>query len=1224
MLDVISVTGGIKSLKYEGEVQQMEHDRYRLRGIAAALIISVILTWAVAAGTCTATLENGLYGGWQPGPDTYHPNRVIVRFVDVMAAEDAQNSIEGLGYSLHQVANFKRDDALDQCLRIGVVELPDGESPDRAVSQLSGAPGILYAEKDYIRYPDQVYSESIVIPNDTQFPKMWGLHNENCQFNDPQMAGDPIDDVDTNMPEAWAIHTGSDEEVIVAVIDTGTFIYHTDLYEHIWVNPDEVPDNGIDDDGNGYIDDIWGWDFTHNDNSVWDPDERDQYGGLSDSHGTHCAGTIGALTNNGKGVSGINWNVKIICLKFIGPEGGYTSDAILALEYAADKGAKVINCSWGGGGYSRALKDAIEATGALVCCAAGNTGNDNDVDPHYPSSYNSPNIISVAAMMQNDMPCDYPGWWSTCYGATSVDLFAPGGFILSTYPSDPPTPDATGVYAFLYGTSMATPHVSGVSSLVHSFRPNMPLYPGAPGWSAGQPTVKDIILGTVDVKPQYRGKALTAGRLNAEAALLAAGGPIITSASADPKLGPPPLEVTFSATAKPSYGEIVDKWWDFGDGSESVHDWNATHVYTEIGQYVAAFHVVDDEGLESTTTVSIDVLYPSEIEVDPTSISAELSWGEVSEQVVAIRNNGVGDLDYWVELALEGMVELEGVKPLRHGGPDEFGYVYFDSDYSELVGFRWVDISEMGTRVPLRDDDSAIVDLPFAFPFYGEEKTQISIGSNGLLTFGDSMGHAWSNSSLPDPAEPNDLLAVFWDDLDPEDGGSIYCYGDENMFIVQWDNVPRRRAGGLYTFQAILMPYGAIGYNYKSMMGSRMDEATIGIENATGTVGLQVACDEDYVHDHLSVVFSPCWITVEPENGTISPGEAGEVCVKLAAQSVPEGDWAATVRIRSNDPINPVVNVETLTHIESSVPPMIWSVDADPWAGAAPLQVEFHANVEDWDGSIASSVWDFGDGSVPVTTEAFDVTHIYNTAGEYDAVLTVTDDDGLVATESVHVIVRPLPKAEINPSAISVAVRAHRTATEYVTVTNTGDVDLIVNIDADTTQASVVAGGSLDPAGSAIGETLGCDGMQQPSGTVMPTRRGGPDSGGYLWIDSNQLGGPEFDWVEIANVDTKIPELTDDEYVEIDLPWEFPFYGETKTSVKVNANGHLTFGPVANRSHYNRSIPDTRLPNDLLAVWWDDLVPGYAPEGGGVFYCYDEMNDRFIVEFKQVPRSLCE
>ncbi|MDD4336840.1 MAG: S8 family peptidase, partial [Firmicutes bacterium] len=525
----------------------MAHSR-RNKFILATLILSVIMACVVVGGAWAVGPKAELRGGWQPGPDIYHPSRVIVRFSDAVTTNAALDSVERLGYSVDRIANFELTAAFPNGVRFGIVELPEEVSPDTAISRLSNAPEILYAERDYIRYKDQVHMETPIIPNDTHFDKMWGLHNENCQYKDPEMSGNPVDDADIDAPEAWAVHTGTDE-IIVAVIDTGCYIFHPDLADNIWVNEAEMNGTpGVDDDGNGYIDDFWGWDWFNDDNSVWDPGERDMWDDLNDEHGTHTSGTIGAVTNNAMGVAGINWNVKIMPLKFLGPGGGYTSDAILALEYAADKGAQVASCSWGGGGYHQGLKDAIEASGMLVVCAAGNSGDNTDIDPHYPSSYDSENIISVAAMMQNEMPCQYPGRWSTCYGAETVDLFAPGGFILSTIPPDPPPAEPGEAYAYFYGTSMATPHVSGAAALLRSLYPDIPPY-RTPGMGEDEVNIKDMILDSVDVFPQYEGKVLTGGRLNLANAIAGGGAPVITSFEATPEWGPPPLEVSFSATA---------------------------------------------------------------------------------------------------------------------------------------------------------------------------------------------------------------------------------------------------------------------------------------------------------------------------------------------------------------------------------------------------------------------------------------------------------------------------------------------------------------------------------------------------------------------------------------------------------------------------------------------------------------------------------------------------
>lgn len=301
-------------------------------------------------------------------------------------------------------------------------------------------------------------------------------------------------DADIDAPEAWDIQTGS-PNVVVAVIDTGRY-NHVDLLPNVWTNPGEIAGNGIDDDGNGYIDDVNGWNFYGNNNVLYGSDA------CSDAHGTHTAGTIGAVGNNGTGVVGVNWNVGIMSLKFLGGAGcsGTTANAILAVHYAANNGAYLTSNSWGGGGFSQALKDAIDASGILFMAAAGNGGADgigdnNDITPFYPASYASANIISVASTTSTDSRSGFSN-----YGATSVDLGAPGSSILSTTPNN--------TYTSYNGASMATPHVSVVAAL---------LYAEFPGITTAD--VKCRILNSVDPIPALAGVTVTGGRLNAYKAL---------------------------------------------------------------------------------------------------------------------------------------------------------------------------------------------------------------------------------------------------------------------------------------------------------------------------------------------------------------------------------------------------------------------------------------------------------------------------------------------------------------------------------------------------------------------------------------------------------------------------------------------------------------------------------------------------------------------------------
>ncbi|HNT08898.1 S8 family serine peptidase, partial [Methanoculleus sp.] len=310
--------------------------------------------------------------------------------------------------------------------------MPKGVSVPEAIATYSQNPNVLYAEPNYYRYcdgdPDELKHLDLPapapmsgggggsgrIPNDPGFGNLWGLHNTGQAIIG--INGTVGSDIDA--PEAWSITTGS-QDVIVAVIDTGVMYTHPDLAANIWRNPGEIPDNGIDDDGNGYIDDVCGWDFYSDDN---DP-------GDLNGHGTHCAGTIAAVGNNALGVAGVMWNATIMPLQFLSPDGyGEDADAILAIQYATMMGADIISCSWGGDDDSQALKDAIDATPALVVCAAGNDALDSDAVPHYPSSYDCANILAVAASNNTERLAPFSN-----VGATSVDVAAPGASILSTY-----------------------------------------------------------------------------------------------------------------------------------------------------------------------------------------------------------------------------------------------------------------------------------------------------------------------------------------------------------------------------------------------------------------------------------------------------------------------------------------------------------------------------------------------------------------------------------------------------------------------------------------------------------------------------------------------------------------------------------------------------------------------------------------------------------------------
>lgn len=321
------------------------------------------------------------------------------------------------------------------------------------------------------------------LPDDPQFEQQWAHHNTGA---DGGKAG-----ADISSLEAWKATQGSDK-VVVAVLDSGVDYTHVDLRSNMWLRPDNVPQ---------YVDDELG---AFNDEHGFNGTDKLDDPMDDNGHGTHCAGIIGAEGDNNEGIAGINWHVQIMPLKFLG-KGGYgtTADAIKAINYAIDRkqhgvNIRVINASWGSTSKSEALEDTIRAAGdagILFVAAAGNDGSDNDKRPHYPSNYDLPNVISVAALDRTDSLTSFSN-----FGVKTVHVAAPGKDILSTWLNDD--------YRDASGTSMAAPQVSGVAALILSKEPNLSVE-----------KLKAKILKSVDKIDSLNGKILTGGRINAAKAV---------------------------------------------------------------------------------------------------------------------------------------------------------------------------------------------------------------------------------------------------------------------------------------------------------------------------------------------------------------------------------------------------------------------------------------------------------------------------------------------------------------------------------------------------------------------------------------------------------------------------------------------------------------------------------------------------------------------------------
>lgn len=373
------------------------------------------------------------------------------------------------------------------------------------IKELERQKEVLYAEPNFIK---RFYAQ----PNDPQFKQQWGLHNTGQKISG--IFGAP--DADIDALQGWARSRGS-TNVKIAVVDTGIQWSHPDLKKNIWSNDLEIPNNDIDDDLNGYVDDTHGWDFFYEDNTTYD--------GVEDFHGTHVAGIIGASANNSLGISGINWSTSIMPVKFIGDGGfGTVYGEIKALDYAAANGAKIINASYGSYDYSKAEFEAIQklrSKGILFVAAVGNSADNNDASPAYPANYGLSNIISVGASNNKDNRASF-----TNSGANSVDIFAPGANIISTYPSDK--------YAYLTGTSMAAPFVTGAAGLISSLNGN------------SYNRTKSLLLRSKDKNTSFSNYSQSGGRVNVF----------------DSLRNKKPAIVSPSASQSLKRGTYYSFWWD--------------------------------------------------------------------------------------------------------------------------------------------------------------------------------------------------------------------------------------------------------------------------------------------------------------------------------------------------------------------------------------------------------------------------------------------------------------------------------------------------------------------------------------------------------------------------------------------------------------------------------------------------------------------------------------
>jgi len=440
---------------------------------------------------------------------------------------------------------------------------------------------VLYRESGLVQYAEHDHIvHALLEPNDARYQdgSLWNLHNTG--------QSDGVADADIDAPEAWASVTDAGD-VVVAVIDSGIRHTHQDLAPNLWLNPGEIPGNGTDDDGNGFVDDVHG--ISTLDGSG---DPMDDNG-----HGSHVAGTIGAAGNNQVGMAGVCWQVQLMALRFLDAQGeGSISDAITCINYAIANGAAVINASWGSTAFeSQALRDAIASArdnDVLFVAASGNSRGNNDEDPLYPASYDLENIIAVAATTRADSLAVFSN-----FGARSVDLAAPGSPILSTWNN------SDSDYQYLDGTSMAAAHVSGLAALLKADQPG-----------ANFAQLKERILNGVDPLPALAGRCVTGGRLNAAQSLAGdSDEPVVTLSEFDPnaaETGPKAGIIRFHRTGDPS--QPIEVNWTFSGTAQNGADFQelptTSPFPTGLSEADLTITPIDDTVVEEPETVVVTLV----------------------------------------------------------------------------------------------------------------------------------------------------------------------------------------------------------------------------------------------------------------------------------------------------------------------------------------------------------------------------------------------------------------------------------------------------------------------------------------------------------------------------------------------------------------------------------------------------------------------------------------
>jgi subtilisin family serine protease len=778
------------------------------------------------------------------------PGDILVRYRNNLAASRAETAdLPLLKHGRAMKVNVERFDGSRLVPGLRIARVRAEETLD-AIAALKEDPNVLYAEPNYIMHAE-------LLPNDARFGEMWALKNTGQSGNvgPPEdtrlVSGTPGVDIDAEL--AWTNFNTGSSSVVVGIIDSGIDINHPDLQANIWTNPGESgggkESNGIDDDGNGRIDDVHGWDFFSNNNSVYDDP-------AVDFHGTHVAGTIGAVGNNGIGVTGINWQIKMMPLKFIGPTdggdtGGSTTGAIAAITYAVDMrnrgvNIRVLNNSWGSSGPpGQSLTNAVNAAnnaGILFVAAAGNESTDSDDSPGTPGGVDAPNVIRAMATDRIDDLAYFSN-----IGTRLPGIGAPGRGILSTTPRNytgATYTEADGsTYSFFAGTSMATPHVTGVAALI------LAQYPGI-----SVQRLRAALLFSGEATAALAGKTSGGRRLNAYQALLNAG----TTDSVAP---------TVSGLA----------------------------VASQNGRNVTLQFSAGDDGASGLAAL-YDIIFTS-------SAGGQYHIGAFAPSLLSNSQSVTVTIPY---RQTAGTITLNALDEVGNSGLASVGVTVGDTvtqPYTVALSAA-APLSTGGTGLGVIGDDKYRFNyqLPFPFPFFGQPVSRVSVSTNGALYFAPppqrTNGDADDAGSSVLGLNSQAMIAGMWDDLrtDRFSGDVFVVTPEAGRIIFRWQGSTFASDTQPVNFEIELRSDGVIQTRYGSGNGGL--RPVVGISSGDADAYSANATNAYVVGSHTST--SSLIDLANAQTVTFAPQATAPACtyaLSQTAQSFSSGAASGTVNV---------------------------------------------------------------------------------------------------------------------------------------------------------------------------------------------------------------------------------------------------------------------------------------------------------------------------------------